>query len=64
LFGSGRNSCSGGSSTGNSGNPGTDGGDWGQSIVGGGTAGKAIQKKNARVEYYTENTLKGSIQNI
>jgi len=60
----GTNSCSGGSSAGNSGNPGTDGGDWGQSIVGGGSAGAAIKKKNTRVEYYTENTLKGSIVNI
>jgi len=60
----GTNSCNGGTSTGNSGNPGTDGGDWGQSVVGGGSGGKAVLKKNARVEYYTENTLKGSIQNI
>lgn len=60
----GTNSCSGGSSAGNSGNPGTDGGEWGQSVVGGGTAGKAVLKKNTRVEYYTENTLKGSIVDI
>lgn len=60
----GTNSCSGGSSTGNSGNPGTSGGDWGQSVVGGGSAGIAIQKKNARVEYYTDNTLKGPIKDL
>jgi hypothetical protein len=60
----GTNSCSGGSSTGNSGNPGTDGGDWGQSVVGGGSAGIAIRKKNARVEYYTDNTLKGPIKDL
>lgn len=58
------NNCSGGSSTGNSGNPGKSGGTWGQSVVGGGNGGKSIQKKNARVEYYTNNTVKGSITNI
>ncbi len=58
------NSCSGGSSTGNSGNPGNSGGKWGQSVVGGGSGGKSIQKRNARVEYYTNNTVKGSITNI
>ena len=56
------NSCSGSSSTGNSGNPGSSGGDWGQAA--GGPAGKSIQKRNARVEYYTNNTVKGLITNI
>lgn len=60
----GTNSCSGGVSRGNSGSPGNDGGDWGQTIVGGGTAGAAIKKRNTRVEYYTQNTLKGPIQNV
>lgn len=60
----GTNQCSGGVSRGNSGNPGNDGGDWGQTIVGGGSAGAAIKKKNTRVSYYTENTLKGPIQNV
>ena len=60
----GTNSCSGGVSRGNSGNPGNDGGDWGQTIVGGGTAGVAIKKKNTRIEYYSENTLKGPIQDV
>jgi len=62
--GGGTNSCSGGSSTGNSGNPGTSGGDWGQSGGSGAIAGKSIQKRNARVEYSTSNTVKGSITNI
>lgn len=60
----GTNSCSGGSSTGNSGNPGTAGGDWGQSVIRGGSAGKAIRRKNARVEYYTDNTIKGQIGDL
>ena len=56
------NSCSGGSSRGNSGNPGTSGGDWGK--AGSGTAGIAIQKKNAVMRSYTDKTVKGSIVNI
>ena len=60
----GTNSCRGGSSTGNSGNPGNSGGTWGQSVSGGGSGGKSIQKRNARVEYYTTNTVKGLITNI
>ena len=56
------NSCSGGSSTGNSGNPGNSGGDWGK--PGGGTAGIAIQKKNAVMASYTDKTVKGKIVNI
>ena len=56
------NSCSGGTSTGNSGNPGTSGGDWGK--AGSGTAGIAIQKKNAVMKSYTSNTVKGSIVDI
>ena len=58
------NSCSGGVSRGNSGNPGNSGGDWGQTIVGGGTAGAAIKRRNTRVEYFTQNTLKGPIQDV
>ena len=58
------NSCSGGSSTGNRGNDGNSGGDWGQTIVGGGTAGAAIKRRNTRVEYFTQDTLKGPIQNV
>ena len=50
------------SSTGNSGSPGNSGGDWGVSSTG--TAGRAIQKKGAQVNYYTDNTVKGSIIDI
>ena len=56
------NSCSGGTSTGNSGNAGNSGGDWGK--AGSGTAGIAIQKKNAVMASYTSNTVKGSIVDI
>jgi len=49
-------------STGNSGNAGNSGGDWGQSSTG--SAGRAIQKKSAVVNYYTDNTVKGQIKDI
>ena len=58
------NSCAanGNNSTGNSGNSGNSGGDWG--ISSSGSAGRAIQKKGAQVNYYTDNTVKGQIKNI
>ena len=58
------NSCAanGNNSTGNSGNPGNSGGDWG--ITSTGSAGRAIQKKGAVVNHYTDNTVKGKIKNI
>ena len=58
------NSCAANSnnSTGNSGNSGNSGGDWGVSSQG--IAGRAIQKKGAKVNHYTDNTVKGSIVNI
>ena len=58
------NSCAanGNNSTGNSGNSGNSGGDWGVSSQG--IAGRAIQKKGAVVNYYTDNTVKGKIKNI
>ena len=58
------NSCAanGNNSTGNSGNSGNSGGDWG--IASAGSAGRAIQKKGAVVNYYTDNTVKGQIKNI
>ena len=58
------NSCAANSnnSTGNSGNAGNSGGDWG--IASAGSAGRAIQKKGAQVNYYTDNTVKGKIKNI
>ena len=58
------NSCAANSnnSTGNSGNPGNGGGDWGQSSTG--SAGRSIQKKGAKVNYYTDTTVKGPIVNI
>jgi len=56
------NKCSGSSSTGNKGNSGNSGGDWGKK--GSGTAGIAIQKKNAVMKSYTSNTVKGSIVDI
>ena len=58
------NNCTvnGNKSTGNKGNPGNSGGDWGQASAG--NAGRAIQKKNAKVTYYTDNTVKGPIQDI
>jgi len=57
-------SCRGGRSTGRPGNPGTPGGTWGVNVVGGGSGGKAVQKKNAKVTYWTKKTLKGEITNI
>ena len=58
------NSCAvnGNNSTGNKGNPGNSGGDWGQSSSG--SAGRAVIKKNAKITYSTDNTVKGTIQNI
>ena len=58
------NSCAanGNNSTGNSGNSGNSGGDWGQSSAG--SAGRAIQKKSAVINYYTDNTVKGKIKDI
>ena len=58
----GSNSCGGSTSTGNSGSDGNAGGEWGQSS--GGSAGRAVLKKNAKVTYYTDDTLKGPIQDI
>lgn len=51
------------SSTGNSGNSGNSGGDWGQSSTNT-SGGKAIQKKGVEVEGKTNNTVKGSVNNI
>ena len=51
------------SSSGKKGNPGKSGGDWGEDSSGG-KSGSAIKKKNAVVEYYTDDTLKGKITNI
>ena len=58
------NSCAvnGNNSTGTKGNSGNSGGDWGQSSTG--SAGRAIQKKGAKVNYYTDNTVKGQIKDI
>ena len=58
------NSCAvnGNNSTGNKGNAGNSGGDWGQSSSG--SAGRAFIKKNAKITYSTDNTIKGTIQNI
>ena len=58
------NSCAANSnnSTGNSGNAGNSGGDWG--IASAGSAGRAIQKKGAKINYYTDNTVKGQIKDI
>ena len=58
------NTCAanGNNSTGNSGNPGNSGGDWGVSSTG--SAGRAIQKKGVKVNYYTDTTVKGPIINI
>jgi len=58
------NSCSGSTSTGNPGGDGKPGGEWGQSPASGGVAGRAVLKKNAKVTYYTDDTLKGLIQDI
>jgi len=57
-------SCRGGRSTGRPGNSGTPGGTWGVNVVGGGSGGKAVQKKNATVTHYSSNTIKGAITNI
>ena len=54
--------ANGNNSTGNSGNAGNSGGDWG--IASAGSAGRAIQKKGAQVNYYTDNTVKGKIKDI
>ena len=58
------NSCpaNGNNSTGNSGNSGNSGGNWGQKSAG--KSGRAIQKKGAEVNYYTDTTVKGPIVNI
>jgi len=58
------NSCGGSTSTGNPGGDGQPGGEWGQSPASGGVAGRAVLKKNAMVTYYTDDTLKGLIQDI
>ena len=52
----------GGNSQGNSGNKGNDGGTWGQNSAG--SAGAALKKKGTKFTYFTENTVKGNIQNI
>jgi len=52
----------GNSSTGNRGNAGNPGGDFGQPSTK--SAGKAVLKRNTRISYYTDNTLKGPISNI
>ena len=52
----------GNSSTGNKGNPGNSGGDFGQDSSG--KSGRAIHKKNAKINYSTSSTVKGSITNI
>ena len=56
--------CSGNTtnSTGGTGNPGNSGGDFGQTSSG--QSGRAVAKKNAKVTFSTENTIKGSITNI
>ena len=58
------NNCAatGGSSTGNSGNSGNSGGDFGQDSSG--KSGRAVYKKGAKVNYYTDETLKGKIKDI
>ena len=58
------NSCAGNgnNSTGNTGNPGNSGGDFGQDSSG--KSGRAVSKKNATVNVFSSNTLKGSIVNI
>jgi len=59
------NTCAikGTNSTGNSGNSGNSGGDWGQSSTNT-SSGKAIQKKGVEVFGKTNNTVKGSVNNI
>jgi len=58
------NNCAanGNSSTGNQGNPGNSGGDWG--IPSTGSEGRAIQKKGVKINYKTDNTVKGKIKDI
>ena len=58
------NNCTqtGGSSIGNQGNPGNSGGDFGQDSSG--LSGRAVQKKGAKINYYTDETLKGKIEDI
>ena len=51
-------------SCGNAGNGGRDGGAWGQAANVGGNAGFAVHKKNAEVNQYSSNTLKGAINNM
>ena len=51
-------------SCGNAGNGGRDGGGWGQAPNEGGNAGFAVHKKNAEVNQYSSNTLKGAINNM
>ena len=52
----------GNNSVGNRGNAGVPGGDFGQPSTK--SAGKAITKKNTKINYYTDTTVKGSIRNI
>jgi len=60
------NTCSatGARSCGNAGNDGNSGGAWGQAASPGGSGGSAVHKKNAVVNQYSSNTLKGGINNI
>ena len=51
-------------SCGNDGNDGYSGGAWGQAAASGGDGGSAVHKKNASVNQYSSNTLKGGINNI
>jgi len=59
------NTCAikGTSSTGNSGNSGNSGGDWGQDSTNT-IGGKSIQKKGVEIYGKTNNTVKGSVNNI
>ena len=60
------NTCNqtGANSCGNAGNDGNSGGAWGQAASPGGSGGSAVHKKNAVVNQYSSNTLKGGINNI
>ena len=60
------NTCNqtGARSCGNAGNDGYSGGEWGQAATSGGAGGSAVHKKNATVNQYSSNTLKGGINNI
>ena len=60
------NTCNqtGARSCGNAGNDGNSGGAWGQAASTGGAGGSAVHKKNAVVNQYSSNTLKGGINNI